>query len=118
MTKIFLMPRVTVNMRLGMDIKRLEEIIRELDNLAKGVNPEQLSQWTRTVEASAKKLCKNSRNKIVFRYQSKKMRLSLEDKKSRDSLVKAIETHFDSMPFFVQGFLSVVKYTLINLEKN
>ena len=45
------------------------------------------------------------------------MEFSVEDKKSRDCLVKAIETHFNSMQFFVQGFFSVVKYRLANLEK-
>jgi hypothetical protein len=93
-------------------------IIRELDKLAKAVNPEELPQRTKNVEDTAKKLCEDSKNKIVFKHiEGKKMEFSVEDKKSRDCLVKAIETHFNSMPFFVQGFFSVVKYRLANLEK-
>jgi hypothetical protein len=105
-------------MKFGVERKGFEEAIRELDKLAKAVNPEELLYWTKNVEATAKKLCEDSKNKIVFKHiEGKKMEFSVEDKKSRDCLVKAIESHFDSMPFFVQGYFSVVKYRLANLEQ-
>lgn len=105
-------------MKFSIDVKGLDEAISELDKLAKGLDPEEFARWIRTVEATAKELCEDSENKIVFKHiEGKKMEFSVKDKKSRDCLVKAIETHFNSMPMLIQGFYSVLKYKLTNLDK-
>ena len=45
-------------MKFGVERKGFEEAIRELDKLAKAVNPEELAQWTKNVEATAKSCVK------------------------------------------------------------
>jgi len=99
-----------------MDIKALHEVVKELDKLAKSVNPEKLTEWTRTVQVTANNLCKGSEKKIVFKYiNGKKLVLTLNNTKSKDCLIKAIETHFNSMPFYIQGFFILLRYRLTNL---
>lgn len=105
-------------MKFGLGVKGLDEAIKELDILSKGVSPEELMKWSRTIEATAKKLCNDSEDKIVFKQlDGKQLQFSIKDKKSRDCLVKAIETHYDSMPIMLQGFYSLVKHKLINQEE-
>jgi hypothetical protein len=101
----------------GLDKKSFDQALKELGEIAKGVTPEQLEQWTKTIEATAKKLCDDSENKIVFQHaEGKEMKFSIKDKESRDYLVKAIETHLDTMPEMLRGYFSVVKYRLMSLE--
>ena len=106
-------------MKFGLDRKGFEETLKSLNDLVKGVTPEEIAQLTRTIETTAKKICEDSENKIVFKYlERKKMEFSVKDNESRDCLVKAIEMHIDSMPMLLQGFFSVLKYRLINLDLN
>ena len=107
---------VDATRNLLMDVKALDEVVRGLDKSAKSVNPEKLTQCTRTVQATANNLCEGSENKIVFKYiNGKKLVLTLKNTKSKDCLIKAIETHFNSMPFFTQAFFSLLRYRLTNL---
>lgn len=104
-------------MKFGIEGKGFKEALKSLDDLAKGVHPDELAKWTRTVEATAKNLCKDSENKIIFKHlQESELKFSIKDKNSRDCLIKAIETHIDAMPTMLQGFFRVLMYKLKNLE--
>ncbi|HJR84701.1 MAG TPA: hypothetical protein VJ772_04960 [Nitrososphaeraceae archaeon] len=106
-------------MKFGLERKGFEEALKSLDDLAKGVHPDELAKWVRTIEATAKNLCNDSEDKIVFRHlQESELKFSVKDKKSRDCLVKAIETHIDAMPTMLQGFFRVLKYKLANTDTN
>lgn len=81
-------------------------------------NPDELAYWTTAIESTAKHMCKDTSNNIVFVYcpQEKAMRFSTKDDKSRGCLVKSIEIHLPLIPESLQGFFSVFKYNLKNVK--
>ena len=100
-------------------MKREEKGINEvLDDIVKlANNPEDLRHWTGAIETTAKHMCKDTKNRIMFKLtDDRKMRYFLLDSKSRDCLVKSIEIHLPSIPEMLQGLFSVLKYELKNVN--
>ena len=99
---------------MGLD-RSIEETLKTLDKLV--VSPEILAHWCLVIETYAKNKCKDKTDKIRFSYCPDKRTIDfyVMDAKSRDCLVKTIETHLPSMPESLQGFFSVFKYNLKNL---
>lgn len=90
-------------MEFGIKVKGRDDIMRAIDKLSKGIDPEELARWCKTCETAAKKLCNDKLHGITLRSQGKELDLSLRDKKSADCLIKAIETNLPLMPLFIQG---------------
>ena len=99
-------------------MKREDKSVNEiLDDIVKlSNNPEDLRHWTNAIETTAKHMCKDTKNRIMFKLTAdRKLRYFLFDIKSRDCLVKSIEIHLPSMPEMLQGLFSVLKYELKNV---
>ena len=105
-----------VDMASGIKDRDIEEIIKTLDRLA--INPDELEQWTMSVETTAKDIRKDNDRLIVFEYDAdqKRMHFSLKDAESRDSLLKSVEAYLPVVPESLQGFFSVFKYNLKNVK--
>ncbi len=90
-------------MEFGIKVKGMDDIMRSLDKLSKGIDPQELSRWAKTCEAMAKKNCGDKLHDITLRAIDKELDISLKDKKSAKCLVRAIETNLPLMPLFIQG---------------
>jgi len=97
--------------------RSIEEIIKTLDKLA--VSPDELEHWTMSIETTAKGMSNNDEgDKIDFEYypEEKVMKFFVKDAKARDDLVKSVEIHLPLIPESLQGFFSVFRYNLKNVE--
>lgn len=59
-----------VEMASGIKDRDIEEILKTLDRLA--INPDELEQWTMSVETTAKDIRKDNDSLIVFEYDADK----------------------------------------------
>ena len=100
----------------GIKDRDIEEILKTLDRLA--INPDELEQWTMSVETTAKDIRKDNDRLIVFEYDAdqKRMNFSLKDAEARDSLLKSVEAYLPVVPESLQGFFSVFRYNLRNVK--
>jgi hypothetical protein len=70
----------------------------------KGVNPEELNQWTNMIERTAKEICGDTLNNIKLRHtREKEFELAVKDRKSVLCLIRAIDRYIHSMPLMLQG---------------
>ena len=95
----------------------IEEILKTLDRIV--VSPDGLEHWTRSIETTAKVMSNGEGDKIDFEYYSREnsfMKFFVKDPKARDYLVKSIEIHFPLIAESLQGFFSVFKYNLKNVN--
>lgn len=90
-------------MEFGIKVKGMDDIMKSLDKLSKGLDPQELARWAKTCETEARKLCGDKLSDIILRSQDKELDISVKDKTSADCLVKAIESNLPLMPLFVQG---------------
>jgi hypothetical protein len=90
-------------MEFGIKVNGTDDIMRSLDKLSKGIDPQELARWAKTCETMARKLCNDKLSDIILRSQGKELDVSLKDRKSADCLVKAIENNLPLMPLFIQG---------------
>lgn len=107
------------NMVFGIKDRSIEEILQTLDKLA--VSPDELEHWTMSIvsiETTAKSMGNNKGDKIHFEYypEEKVMKFYVKDAKSRDDLIKSVEVHLPLIPESLQGFFSVFKYNLKNVQ--
>ena len=94
-------------MEFGIESKGMDKIMKSIDKLAIGLDPQELAQWARKIEAMARQLSKDSPNYIALKdTDGKELELSVKNRKSANCLVKAIETNIPSMSLFVQGVFS------------
>lgn len=98
---------------LGLD-RSIEETLKTLDKLV--VSPEELAHWCDVLESAARDNCKIMRLKFNYCPDKKSIEFIVEDTKSRDCLVKSIETNLPLIPESLQGFFSVFKYDLKNMK--
>lgn len=95
----------------GLEDRSMDEILESIIKIP--INYEKLAHWVMSVEITAKHIRNDRDNKIIFKCNEEmKIDYFLEDLKSRDCLVKAIEVHLPQMPETLQGFFSVLKYNL------
>jgi hypothetical protein len=96
--------------------RTIEQILRTLDRIVD--NPDELEQWTMSIETAAKSMSHDPEGKIEFKYfpQEKIMKFFVEDPGARDSLVKSVKIHLPLIPDSLQGFFSVFKYNLKNVK--
>ncbi|HJR86011.1 MAG TPA: hypothetical protein VJ772_11680 [Nitrososphaeraceae archaeon] len=82
------------------------------------ISPKELAHWCDVIESAAKNNCEDNMAKIIFSYcpDKKSIGFYINDAKSRDCLVKSIETNLPLIPESLQGFFSVFKYDLKNLK--
>lgn len=90
-------------MEFGIKVKGMDDIMKSLDKLSKGIDPQELASWAKTCETMARKLCNDKLSDIILRSQGKELDISVKDKKSADCVVKAIESNLALMPLFIQG---------------
>ena len=90
-------------MEFGIKVKGMDDVMKSLDKLSKGIDPQELACWAKTCETMARKLCNDKLSDIILRSQGKELDISVKDKKSADCLVKAIESNLALMPLFIQG---------------
>jgi hypothetical protein len=96
--------------------RSIEEILKTLDKLA--ISPDELEHWTMSIETTAKGISHDEGDKIDFEYypEEKVMKFFVKDAKARDDLVKSVEIHLPLIPESLQGFFSVFRYNLKNVE--
>ena len=96
--------------------RSIEEILKTLDKLA--ISPDELEHWTMSIETTAKSISNDEGDKIDFEYypEEKVMKFFVKDAKARDDLVKSVEIHLPLLPESLQGFFSVFRYNLKNVE--
>lgn len=90
-------------MQFGIKVKGLDDIMRSIDKLSKGIDPQELARWAKTCETMAKKLCNDKLSDIILRTRGKELDVSLKDRRSADCLGRAIENNLPLMPLFIQG---------------
>lgn len=90
-------------MEFGIKTSRIDDIMKSIDKLSNGIDPEELARWCKTCETAAKKLCNDKMHDITLRSLGKELDVSLKDKESADCLVKAVETNLPLMPLSIQG---------------
>jgi len=90
-------------MEFGIKVNGMDDVLRSLDKLSKGIDPQELERWAKTCETMAKKFCNDKLHDITLRARDKELDLSIKDMKSAQCLVKAIETNLPLMPLFIQG---------------
>jgi hypothetical protein len=90
-------------MEFGIKVKGMDDIMKSLDKLSKGIDPQELARWAKICETMARKHCNDKLYDIILRSQGRELDISVKDKKSADCLVKAIESNLALMPLFVQG---------------
>ena len=105
-------------MEFGINVKGMNDIMRSLDKLSKGIDPQELARWAKTCETMAKKLCNDNMHDITLRSREKELDLSIKDKKSALCLVRAIETNLPLMPLFIQGVFTKLASDLRQAEFN
>jgi hypothetical protein len=89
---------------MGIDVKGLDEAVYSLNELAKGVTPEELNQWTNMIERTAKEICGDTLNNIKLRQtHGKEFQLAVKDRKSALCLIQAIDRYIHCMPLILQG---------------
>ena len=104
-------------MNPGIDEKGMDEVNKSIDKLP--VDPKELAEWTTKIEITAKQLCNDSADNIVFKHvDGVNLNFSVRDVQSRDCLIKALETHLPSIPKFLQGFFDVFRNDLKNVKFN
>ena len=96
--------------------RSIEEILKTLDKLA--ISPDELEHWTMSIETTAKSISNDEGDKIDFEYypEEKVMKFFVKDAEARDDLVKSVEIHLPLIPESLQGFFSVFRYNLKNVE--
>ncbi|HZA69685.1 MAG TPA: hypothetical protein VE548_08285 [Nitrososphaeraceae archaeon] len=105
-------------MEFGIKANGMDDIMKSIDKLSKGIDPEELARWCKTCEMAAKKLCDDKLHDITLRSQGKQLDVSLKDKKSADCLIKAIETNLPLMPLFIQGVFTKLSSDLREAKFN
>lgn len=105
-------------MEFGIKVKGMDDIMRSLDKLSKGIDPQELARWAKTCETMARKLCNDKLSDIILRSQGKELDVSIKDRKSADCLVKAIENNLPLMPLFIQGAFTKLASDLRQVKFN
>jgi len=90
-------------MEFGLKTKGMDNIMKSTDELAKGIDPQELNRWAKTVETFAKKFCNDRLYNITLRSLDRELDLAVKNRKSADCLVRAIETNLPLMPLYIQG---------------
>jgi len=64
-------------------------------------------------------VCGDSSDNIVFKHiQGKEIKFSVKDEKSRDCLIKAIESYLSTMPILYKGFFNAFRNDIKNMKLN
>lgn len=105
-------------MEFGIKTNGMDDIMKSIDNLSKGIDPEELARWCKTCETAAKKICNDKLHDITLRSKGKELDVSLKDKKSADCLVKAIKINLPLMPLFIQGIFTKLESDLREAKFN
>ena len=104
-------------MNSGIDEKEMDEVKKSINKLP--VDTKELAEWTNKIETTAKQLCNDSADNIVFKHlDGVNLNFSVRDVQSRDCLIKALETHLPAIPKLLQGFFDVFKNDLKNMKFN
>lgn len=102
-------------MNSGIDGKGKDDVKKSIDELP--VDPKELAEWTNKIEATAKQLCNDSSDNIVFKHvDGVNLNFSVQDVQSRDCLIKALDTHLPSIPKLLQGVFDVFRNDLKNVK--
>src|SRR6476659_649243 len=102
-------------MSFGFKVEGLDEAINEINKLSKGIEPQELAYWTRTIENTAKSMCGDNGNDIGLKHtQGTSFNISYNDLKSRDCIIGAIQSHLSSMPLLLQGVFEKLATDLRN----
>lgn len=82
----------------------MDGAIKAANTLADSIRPQAMNLWANTVETTARRLCNDTTNSIELKHTlDKHLRFGYKDEKSKECLVRAIETHLSSMPPLLQG---------------
>jgi hypothetical protein len=101
-------------MEFGNKMNNMNGVLKSLEKLA--IIPEDLAHRINAIETTAKDMYSGINDDITFKY-IKDIDVNLvKNAEARDCLARAIEIHFPSVPFMLQGFFSVFKYNLQNLK--
>lgn len=93
----------TNDMRFGLDVRGMDEVMNSMNQLGRGINSYELNQWAFIIESTAKQMCDESRNNIELNAQGNTLHFRYEDERSKECLLRAIERHLYLMPIMIQG---------------
>ena len=91
-------------MKRGTGHEDINEILKTIHKLV--YNPDELAYWAVAVESTARHMCSDKCENIVFVYcpEERALRFFVKDNKSRDCLVKSVEIHLPLIPESLKGF--------------
>jgi glycosylphosphatidylinositol transamidase (GPIT) subunit GPI8 len=79
----------------------------------KGVNPEELNQWTNMIERTTKEICGDTLNNIQLGHtHGKEFQLAVKDRKSVLCLTRTIDRYIHSMALILQGIFQTLSTDL------
>jgi hypothetical protein len=90
-------------MRFGIDISGMDDVMKSLRQLGRGVNSYELAQWASIVENTSRQMCYEVKDDIELRAQGNVLHFRYEDERSKDCLLRAIQRHLNLMPIIIQG---------------
>jgi hypothetical protein len=95
--------------------RTIQEMLLTLRKLP--ISVDILSYWIRSIETTAKNMCDDNKENIIFEYTPENpLKYYVKDSKSRDCLVRSVEIHLPLIPELLQGFFYVFKYNLKNIK--
>ena len=91
-------------MWFAIDVSGLDKALKAANTLAGSIRPQAINLWATTVETTARRLCNDTANDIELKHTAnKQLKFGYKDEKSKECLIRAIETHVDSMPPLLAG---------------
>lgn len=90
-------------MRFGIDISGMDDVMKSLRQLGRGVNSYELAQWASIIENTARHMCYEVKDNIEIKAQGNVLHFRYEDERSKECLLRAIQRHLDLMPTIIQS---------------
>lgn len=90
-------------MRFGIDISGMDDVMKSLRQLGRGVNSYELAQWASIIENTTRHMCYEVKDNIEIKAQDNVLHFRYEDERSKDCLLRAIQRHLNLMPTIIQS---------------
>lgn len=88
-------------MKFGFDVQGMDDVMKSLNALGKGINSYELNQWACIIETTARKECNT--NSIKLTAEGYNIHIQYENEKSKECIIRAIHRHLHLMPLLLQG---------------
>ncbi len=107
-------------MAFDIKIEGLDEAIRKLEEMKRGLEPDVFAQWVNTIEKTAKEICQDPDCKrITFKpVGDLRIDIRLADSSAVNCVIQAIQKHMSSMPLTTRAFYQEVIKQLESRKNN